>query len=266
MGFKINNAFILNSKAHSVVSNTNNVNKKLLKIIEKELINRNLKIIFELFVLFQHNINSNINLKSYLLDRTKEDIINSFILSKIDINDDSFINSITKIISLFKLNNIQSEFTVDAFFYHKIIGSSSYYVLDSTSSSLIEKVCIEIEKDESLNLKKYSCNSKNENKWKKVLDSEDIYTGMSRNQVSFENYYYKIIQLISNNIDEIFLTDFDIKNLIYKEYKYNELLASGSNSIMATIDSKKYIKDCKHENLEINSKIKNRNELISLFK
>lgn len=270
MSFKINNAFVLKSTAKSVIKHTNNTNNQLKNLIEEELINQYLKMIFKYFVILKHKKESEQDLKTFFSYITENDTIMKFIVDNTDYTNKKFLNSVLDLVFFSKFNHINSDQNKDSFIYHKTLGSKTYYIVDSFDSSILKNICIKILNNDDINLQPYNCNFKNEysnqNEWQKVLEGEDIYTAMSRLQISYENYAFKINEKIRYDIESSFLSDSDIKQIVYYENKYLENLSMGKASLIASIDTNFYIENSKYDNLDLNKSIISREELIKQFR
>lgn len=270
MSFKINNAFLLKSTSQSVVKHTNMTNNQLKNLIEEELIEQYLKMIFKYFVILKHKKKSEQNLNTFLSYITENDIITNFIVNNNDYSNNKFLNSVLDLVFFSKSTKLNSDLNKDCFIYHKTLGSKTYYVVDSFDNLILKNICIKILNNDDINLKPYDCNFKNEysnqNEWEKVLEGEDIYTSMSRLQISYENYAFKIIEKIHKNIESVFLSEEEIKTTVYYENKYLENISIGKGSLIASIDTKFYFENCKYDNLDLNKSIISREELIKQFK
>lgn len=64
---------------------------------------------------------------------------------------------------------------------------------------------------------------------------------MSRIQVSYDTYYYKIIDNIKNKIEYNFPNEQKIKEIIYIEKEYNKNIDNGLNPIISSIYSPRYV-------------------------
>lgn len=267
MSFKINNGFLLNADINNITEKTNIVNDELKKAIIEHLTIEYMNLFFKYFIIFNNSktLNKFNTIEDFFYYMIKDDFIFKSLLKEIDFSKKQ---SIEKILfdfiffsKSFNINN--SLFNLDIFVYHKTIDLKTFYFICGTSNS-IEKSFLD--KINIPDIEIYNCNNKNDysnlEEWQKVLNFGDKETSMSRIQVSYDAYYYKIIDNIKNKIESNFPNEKKIKEIIYMEKEYNKNIDNGLNPIISSI----YSQDMSNFKNTYFKDFVNREDLIKIYK